>query len=115
MDPITPLHQDPLHEDTPETPHQEPQKTCTMNSPNSVDRPQPPTNHPIQILTSALQRAIQENDLLNLDSYINLYAHNLETNPYFGQYDCSKLHTTCQTAINIINSYLGGSHIPGQY
>ena len=76
---------------------------------------QPPADHPILILTSAFQPAIQENDLINLDSYINLYAHNLETNPYFGQYDCSNLHTSCQTAINIIKSYLGGSHIPGQY
>jgi len=33
MDPITPLHQDPLHGDTSETPHQETQRTCTRTSP----------------------------------------------------------------------------------
>ena len=33
MDPITPLYQDLLHGDTSETPHQEPQRTCTRISP----------------------------------------------------------------------------------
>ena len=33
MDPTTPLHQDPLHGDATETPHQEAQRTCTRTSP----------------------------------------------------------------------------------
>ena len=33
MDPTTPLHQDPLHGDAIETPHQEAQRTCTRTSP----------------------------------------------------------------------------------
>ena len=33
MDPISPLHQDPLHGDATETPHQEAQRTCTRTSP----------------------------------------------------------------------------------
>ena len=92
--------------DTPETPHQEPQKTCTMNSPKSVDLRQPPADHPIQLLTSAFQNAIQMNDVIELEAFNHLYCNNLKTNFDFSIYDCHKLHEIQQTAMNILKSRL---------
>ena len=102
MDIPSSLHQDSIHGVTdldPETPYQDPKKTCTRNSPclqqgcmicstpnNHIrnlnvamngsnasptspatsDRPQPPINHPILILTTRFQDAIQENDIFEL-------------------------------------------------
>ena len=56
MDPITHLHQDPLHGDTSETPLQEPQRACPRNSPCQLQGCMiccTPTNH-IRNLDKAL-------------------------------------------------------------
>ena len=58
--------------------------------------PPPPPGHPILILTSAFQRAIQKKDSLQLKSYIKQYIHNLDFNIEFLTYDCSDLHASCQ-------------------
>ena len=132
------LHQDDVPGAiNPETPYQEPQKTCTRNKPCGLQGclpcrtssthirnlgadldscntsstpwttdvlPQPPPNHPILLLTSAFQRAIQTKDIRQLKAYIKQYNHNLESNMEFVQFDCSKLNTLCTSAENILDS-----------
>ena len=60
MDTITPLHQDPLHGDTSETPLQEPQRACPRNSPCQLQGCMiccTPTNH-----VRNLDKALSSND-----------------------------------------------------
>ena len=126
MNPTTPLHQDG---DTSETPHQEPQKTCPRISPciqqgykiicnpyvitnsrnasptssNSVDRPQLPANHPILFLTSEFQRAIQGNNIQELEAIDKMYTNYMAQELKFLLYD-PNLNATYQTTMNLLNS-----------
>ena len=76
-------------------------------SPTSLtiaDHPQPPIDHPVLLLTTAFQLAIQKNDIDELTAINHLYIQTLGSNLDFWLYDRSNLHATQQTAINLLNS-----------
>ena len=76
-------------------------------SPTSMtiaNRPQPPTDHPILLLTAAFQLAIQENNIVELTTIYLHMRQTVITHFDFRFYDCSKLCAIHQTAMNILNS-----------
>ena len=116
-----PLRQDNiLGEINTETPHQEPQKMCTRNTPclqqgclfwstptshvrnlgedldssnasstppTTITLPWPPADHPILLLTSAFQNAIQTNNMHELEDLNHLYRNTLKSHLDFLLYD----------------------------
>ena len=134
MDPVTPLHQEPLNGDTSEAPP----RTCTRSSPchlqgclvcctptnhvRNLDEeldsseatqtpltadqlPHPPPDHLILIITAAFKRALLKKDITILKSYVHQYLHQLKTNVEFMIYDCSDLHAYYLTAEDILTSH----------
>ena len=146
MDVVTSLHQDSIHgvinPIDAETPHQEPQRTCTrnlsclqqgcmicstlinhvrnldmaMNNSNApqtslttANSPQLPINHLILTLTTALQDAIQENDIIELTAIDHLYRQTLKDNLDFFLYDRSNLRAAHVTVKQLLASHITAS------
>ena len=98
-------------------------RNANPTSPNSVDLPQPPTNHTILFITSASKLAIRPGDqnpgTISPQPYVHpnhenqkfdhMFILNRKSNLDLSLYDCSNLHETRRTAI--INSFRS-SNIP---
>ena len=75
----------------------------------TANSPQLPINHLILTLTTALQDAIQENDIIELTAIDHLYRQTLKDNLDFFLYDHSNLRTAYVTVKQLINSQITGS------
>ena len=71
----------------------------SLTSPTIADRPQPPINHPILILTPVFQDAIQENDIFVWTSIDHQYTQAMKSNLDFFHNDCSNLHALHKIAM----------------
>ena len=78
-------------------------------SPTAADRPQPAINHPILILTTAFQDAIQENDIFELTSVDHQYVQAMKSNLDFLQYDCCDFPAVQKIVTKILNSNVAAS------
>ena len=78
---------------------------ATQTSPTTDELPDPPTDHPICHLNTALQLAIQKNNVNELKAFTKLYNTNLESNLEFCFYNRSVIQTTYLTAMKILDSH----------
>ena len=76
----------------------------TPTSLTTTDRPQPPINHPILLLTATFQKAIQENAIDELTCFNHLYALTMHSTPDFWLYDSSNLCAIHKIAMQILPS-----------
>ena len=78
-------------------------RNASPTSSNSVDRPQLPANHPILFLTSEFQRAVQGNNIHELEAIDKMYTNYMAQELKFLLYD-PNLNATYQTTMNLLNS-----------
>ena len=78
---------------------------ASSTPPTTINLPRPPANHPILLLTSAFHKAIQTNNVHELEVIDHLYKNTMKSNLDFLIYDCSNLIDLHLTAINLLDSH----------
>ena len=81
----------------------------TSPTSTTTNLPPPPPNHPIRLLTTVFNSAIQQNDTEALTNLRNLYNHTMRTNLEFCFYDLNDLNPARTTANQLINSLMAAS------
>ena len=80
-------------------------------SPSTIELPQPPVDHAISTLTAAFQLAIQDENIIELPSLIELYQTTLKNNLNILSYDRTALRSALMTAKQIVTSHTA-AHTP---